>query len=296
MNFSGIFAGITTIDIQYFTDVFPAPNRKIKTGAPQILVGGPATNAAVAFSVLNNGATLASAVGRNPFSDFIQDDMQNNNIRHIDITPSATSNPMLASVITTRATGDRTIFTHHPGKIIPEARSSKIIQQEKPQILMLDGFYPEVFLKWASLAKKQNVPVVMDCGSWKNQYLDLIPLANVVICSADFIPPGCKSVGDVFNFLSGMGVAKAAISRGGSNLLFADENGRQEVPVEKVNIKDSLGAGDFLHGAFCYYYLQLNHDFQKALIKAVKFATHTCMHEGTRSWIKSYREKGMIQK
>ena len=67
MQYSGLFIGLTTIDIQYFVDTFPESNRKVKTEAPEIFVGGPATNAAVAFAKLNNGAFLASPVGKNPF-------------------------------------------------------------------------------------------------------------------------------------------------------------------------------------------------------------------------------------
>ena len=53
MKKNGLFLGLTTIDIQYFVDSFPASNVKVKTHPPEIMVGGPATNAAVAFAHLN---------------------------------------------------------------------------------------------------------------------------------------------------------------------------------------------------------------------------------------------------
>ena len=68
MQYRGLFIGLTTIDIQYFVETFPGSNRKVKTATPDILVGGPATNAAVAFAHLNGRAFLASAAGRNSFS------------------------------------------------------------------------------------------------------------------------------------------------------------------------------------------------------------------------------------
>ncbi|MEE4286597.1 MAG: PfkB family carbohydrate kinase, partial [Mariniphaga sp.] len=82
-------------------------------------------------------------------------------------------------------------------------------------------------------------------------------------------------------------------SRGGQSLLFQDEKGGGEVPVEAVNTIDTLGAGDFLHGAFCYYYLQLNFNFEKALEQAAKLATFTCNFEGTRTWI-NFTEKHLF--
>jgi sugar/nucleoside kinase (ribokinase family) len=296
MKFSGLFAGLTTIDIQYFVDRFPDANKKVKTEAPGMLTGGPATNAAVAFSLLNGGAYLASATGKNAFSDFINNDFQENNIRHFNLTAASGSNPVLATVITSGVKGERNIFTHNPGPIVPEITATELLKQVKPQILLLDGFYPEALVELAHVSKEHNVTVVLDCGSWKPQYKQLIPLADVVICSADFLPPGCLSVHDVIDYLHDSGNKKSAISRGEKNLLYFEEEMKGEVPVEKVKIKDSLGAGDFLHGAFCFYYLELNSDFENALIEAVKFATFTCRYKETRSWIKNMGKYTQISK
>ena len=68
-KYKALFAGLTTIDIQYFVETFPASNIKVKTAPPGILIGGPATNAAIAFAALNGTAALASATGKNAFSD-----------------------------------------------------------------------------------------------------------------------------------------------------------------------------------------------------------------------------------
>ena len=72
---NGIFIGLTTIDIQYLIDTFPGANVKVKTDAPDVMVGGPATNAAVIFAHLNGNAELYSAIGINPFRNYILDDL-----------------------------------------------------------------------------------------------------------------------------------------------------------------------------------------------------------------------------
>ncbi len=289
MKYAGLFAGLTTVDIQYFVDQFPPANKKIKTGAPEILVGGPATNAAVAFAWLNDGAILVSATGKNSFSDFIARDFKQNKIQQINLTGSLECNPVLASVVTSAVNGERNIFTHHPEPISPVVSAAELLHQAKPQIVLLDGFYPESGVELASKSRQENIPVVLDCGSWKPQYKQLIPLADIAICSEDFLPPGCKNLNDVVDFLHNNGVRKSAISRGEKNLIFCDSGRRGEVNVEKTQIVDSLGAGDFLHGAFCFYYLKLNFGFEEALKQAVKFATFTCRFKGTRSWIKQLK-------
>src|SRR5690554_4655935 len=105
MKYRAVFAGLTTIDIQYFVDDFPEPNKKIKTTSPEINVGGPATNAAVAFSFFNEGSILASAVGRNSFTKFVEKDFLQNHIHHLDLTPDSEKNTVIASVITAKTTG-----------------------------------------------------------------------------------------------------------------------------------------------------------------------------------------------
>lgn len=288
MRYTGLFAGLTTIDIQYFVHSFPASNTKIKTAPPQILVGGPATNAAVAFSVLNGSSCLASATGRNPFKTIIQNDLNDNRITHFDFIPSAEQNPVLASVVTSYHNGDRNIFTHHPEEIIPEVAAVEIVKQVKPNVFLMDGFYAETVAEAAAFCKKSGIPVVTDCGSWKPQYEFLLELTDVAICSSDFLPPGCKSADDVFKFLQDKGISCSAVSRGGNSLIYNKGMRRGEVSVAKVNVIDTLGAGDFLHGAFCYYYLRTGHDFETALQQAATLATYSCQFGGTRSWILSY--------
>ena len=72
----GLFVGVTTMDLVYPFPGFPEENTKNKTDGLLIDIGGPATNAAFAFTVLGGEATLVSMVGQNPMSLFIKDRLQ----------------------------------------------------------------------------------------------------------------------------------------------------------------------------------------------------------------------------
>lgn len=284
-QYRGLFVGLTTIDIQYFVDVFPSSNKKVKTAPPQIIPGGPATNAAVAFSYLNREAFLASAIGSNSFSDFAKSDFESTGIRHYDLTEKQQQNAVIASVITSENNGERTIFTHHPDEIAPSFTPEFLFTNVKPDILLLDGFYPEFSIECARLAKHRNIPVVVDGGSWKTQYSELIPLADIFICSSDFYPPGIVDIDMLFRFFMEAGVKKSVVTRGGKSILYSTEKGRGEVPVQTAKIVDTLGAGDIFHGAFCYYYLSSGFNFSGALEAASKLASFSCKYSGTRSWL-----------
>lgn len=283
-NYKGLFVGLTAIDIQYFTDEFPEPNVKVKTKPPDILVGGPATNAAVAFAHLNNGAFLATPTGQNPFSAIIYNDFINTKITHFDLIKSQNSYPVIATVITSNNNGDRTIFTHHPKKINSEISVKQLFTKVNPDIIMLDGFYPEFSIECAKLAKSRNIPVVMDGGSWKPQFEELLKHADFIICSDDFYPPGSINTNDVINFLRNYNIKHIAITRGDKNVIYQNYEKRGEIKIDTIIVKDTLGAGDFFHGAFCYYILELQ-DFDVALEKASKIAATSCRNEGTRKWL-----------
>lgn len=285
MQFNGLFIGLTTIDIQYFVDLFPESNKKVKTLEPDILVGGPATNAAVAFSHLNNGAYLASALGGNSFNSFVENDFYITKIKHFDLVDGQNVNPVIASVVTSNNNGDRNIFTHHPGKIQSGISVNRLFTNVKPDIILLDGFYPEFSIECAKLAKRNNATVVIDGGSWKPQYKELIKFADVIICSEDFHPPECKSSQQVFNYLQTRGINRIAISRGDKSILFQEGQTQGEIAVSAINAVDTLGAGDFLHGAFCYFY-QKSNDFKNALRMASIISSFSCQYKGTRKWLK----------
>ena len=44
----------------------------------------------------------------------------------------------------------------------------------------------------ARKAKSEGVPVVLDSGSWKAGMADLLRHVDIVVCSADYHPPGCR--------------------------------------------------------------------------------------------------------
>lgn len=282
MQFRALFVGLTTIDIQYFVDAFPESNVKVKTKSPDIHVGGPATNAAVVFAKLNQGTCLASASGANAFSSFVECDFKNTGVNHFDLAKNQNINPVIASVITSTGNGDRNIFTHNPDLKHTEYSAQEIFNKVNPEILMIDGFYPEFAIECAKFAKNKNIPVVIDCGSWKPHLSELLEFVDIAICSNDFYPPACKNSNQVFEYLRNKKIKVSGISKGRDNIITSNGD---EIKINNVKVTDTLGAGDFLHGAFCYYFLQTR-SFKNALVKASELATKSCQYKGTRSWLK----------
>ena len=278
-----LFFGLTTLDIQYCLDEFPSANVKVKTDPPLFFVGGPATNAAVAFAALNGGAALITAIGQNPFRSIFADDFQSCGIEWTDLMLEQQCKPVMATVVTSSG-GDRTIFTHHPAKLDILLDEKKLFDQHRPELLMLDGFYPEVAIKLASEARRRQIPVVFDGGSWKPHLPELLPFVDYAICSNDFYPPACQTPEAVFTFLDQFAITCKAITRGKDPVMAKVLDQIEFLTVPQVETVDTLAAGDFFHGAFCYYLLTKN-TFFDALQKAADFASQTCSFKGTREWL-----------
>jgi sugar/nucleoside kinase (ribokinase family) len=138
---------------------------------------------------------------------------------------------------------------------------------------------------WAAAAKACETPVVFDGGSWKDGTEELLQSVHTAICSADFMPPGCASASDVFQFLKSCGVANIAITNGSAPIQFLCGQSSGRVRVPHVDVVDTMGAGDILHGAYCHF-LSTGLGFVDALTEAAKIASESCRYAGTREWMK----------
>ncbi|MBN1927428.1 MAG: hypothetical protein JW798_16460, partial [Prolixibacteraceae bacterium] len=146
--------------------------------------------------------------------------------------------------------------------------------------VFIDGFYPEIAMPILQQARAKGIEVVFDGGSWKPHLPDILPFVDYAICSDNFHPPGCDTYQKIFDYILDQGVKEVAITRGEDNILTPEG----EVGIDKVIAVDSLGAGDILHGAFCWYMLK-NNSFLQAITNASKVATFSTIYKGTRRWM-----------
>jgi sugar/nucleoside kinase (ribokinase family) len=274
----GLFIGLTTLDIQYFVNENPPYNTKIKTDTPVCAAGGPAANAAIAFARLGGQPDFLTCMGKNHFRNFLVNDFTDNGVTLIDLLQNENYNPIISTVVTNVSNSHRTIFTHHPEAL--SLSHSVDIELDRYAFVFTDGFYPEVAVPFCNEARKKGITVIFDGGSWKPQLPEILPLVDIAICSYNYHPPGCDSLESIFDFTLGQGVKHVAITRGEENIVFPGG----EIKIEKVGAIDSLGAGDVLHGAFCWY-MQQNIPFEKALKKASEVATFSTLYKGTRKWL-----------
>jgi len=282
---TGIFVGLSTVDLVYGVEEFPAPNSKVAARSQVIYVGGPATNAAVAFSHLGGQATVVSAVGRHSLAAVVLDELRRLGVRHIDLCPEFEESPPISSVTVNRR-GERNVVSANAVRVQAATAAVDEAALRQADVLMVDGHSMEACHAWCAAARGCGVPVVMDGGSWKAGSAELLRLVDTAICSADFKPPECGTQGDVFAFLRGCGVKRIAITHGADAVCWAEGERSGSVEVPGVEIVDTMGAGDIFHGAFCWF-IASGSGFVEALEAAAGVASESCRFHGTRAWMRA---------
>jgi sugar/nucleoside kinase (ribokinase family) len=278
-----IFLGLTTIDIINYVNRYPGSNEKISAEMQLAYAGGPAGNAAIAYAAFGNSALLITGIGGQPIADLAKDDLRNHSVELLDLLNDRQSLPILSSITVDVSTGDRSVvYTNLSGRKLRENCLKKEILSEA-SIVMLDGYYLEQAQYLAEMARELSIPVVLDGGSWKEGLEVLLPFIDYAICSENFMPPHCRNMSDTVQYLHDTDIGSISISRGGESLYACSGGVSTEVMVKKVDVQDTLGAGDILHGAFCHFISELG--FFESLKFAAAIASESCRFRGTRQWI-----------
>ncbi|MFI1996147.1 PfkB family carbohydrate kinase [Actinoplanes sp. NPDC020271] len=283
-----VFAGLCTLDILQLVPAYPADNEKVTALDQTVAAGGPATNAAATAAHLGSHAVLMTAVGRHPLATGIYADLATLGVDLIDLTADDDGPPSVSSIVVSAATGNRAVVSTNGAS--RSLSAPDLTPVRRARAVQVDGHYPELALAVLREARRLGIPTLLDAGSWKPVTPALLPLLDVVVCSADFRPPG---VTDVPAFLAAHGVRWIAISQGPAPILRWTGAGLVPQPVPPVTVVDTLGAGDVLHGALTSAVSRrwplTDATFAAALDEAAAVASRSCASFGTRAWMEPGR-------
>ena len=290
INKKGIFIGLSTIDHTYLLDSFPRENTKIFAKQYLRQFGGPALNAAITFINLSGkGVKLISYFGISGSMIKAKDELRSDyNLDVIDLINGQGYQLPESSVFTCCVSGTRTIV-NPPGRDYDFVKdmSFENLNLGEASVILLDGFVFSDHIKKELLeARKRGTIIVFDGGSWKNETLSILDTVDIAICSSRFLMPG-HDVNQTISLMIDKGVDFIAITDNEKDIAVYEGSKITEIPVPQINAIDTLGAGDVLHGAFCYY-LNEGFDRKEALKRAAQIASRSCCYFGTHTWKDHY--------
>ena len=288
-----LFLGRTTLDVLYWLDKLPEEDTKTYARELRAAAGGPALNAAITQSLLGGEAMLVSAVGGGPWAAQVRAELEDHGVALLDLAAGTAYETPLCIVLVNAANSTRTIV-NPPISTVPLPPLAAAWETAVPKawgavspVVLTDGFFLPETLPLLSACRAAGAAICLDGGSWKPGTNELVPLLSVAICSERFTVPGHPPGPDaIFAFFAAQGVYYVAVTRGKRSILASDRGRRFEIEVAEVAAKDTLGAGDVLHGAFCHYFA-IEPDFAPALRKASAIATQSCLSLGLKEWAKN---------
>jgi sugar/nucleoside kinase (ribokinase family) len=283
----GLFVGLATLDLVQRVRRRPGVDEKVVAQRSDLAAGGPAAAAAVTFCALGGHATLLSALGPGPVGRLVEDDLKGAGVHTVDAWAGGADLSVSAITVLDR-TGERSVVSRNAEDIVVAVPADLSVLIQHTDVVLIDGHHPDLAVASARAAKDAGIPVVLDCGSTKAVYEELVPLADAVVCSSSFggLPDEFDAVGAA---LLAAGARMVAMTAGAAPVRWRTPRAAGAVEVPAVAVRDTLGAGDVLHGAFAFAQAHGISDPHRSLSFGVAVAVLRVQHAGPRAWLNDPR-------
>jgi sugar/nucleoside kinase (ribokinase family) len=251
--------------------------------------GGPVATAMVTLSRLGARAGVISKVGNEEYGSFILSEFSKENVDASNVIIEKDGVGPIVVVLVEDLTAERVFLLYsNISEIKPEQVNFEYISQAK--ILHLDGMSLKAAQAAADFAKKNDVIVSFDMGSWSTDYIELIRKTDILIPSEKAAFDATQKTNPVLQArkLKNLGPKIVAITLGNKGSIYVDDKVVRK-PAFNIQAIDTTGAGDVYHGAFLFGILKnWNPDRITEFANAV--AAIKCMKLGGRKGIPTFME------
>lgn len=288
----GLFVGLSTLDLVQRVSRRPGVNEKVVAQRCDIAAGGPAAVAAVTFGALGGRSVLLSALGPGPVAQLAAAELGRAGVRIVDAW-AAGADLSISAITVLDETGQRSVVSRNAEDltaVVPDHLPALVGETD---VVLIDGHHPELAVAAARVAQTVGIPVVLDCGSPKPVYAELVPLADAVVCSAGFAgnPDQFDAAAAT---LTADGARLVAMTAGAAPVRWWTCENSGTLMVPRVAVRDTLGAGDVLHGAVAFARARGVIDPERSVSFGIAVAALRVQHVGPRAWLGDPRLRTLI--
>lgn len=279
------FIGRSTIDYTYLISEYPPENTKQFATDYLMQYGGPALNAAITCSLLGGRSTILSGFGTSSAGVKMKTDLKNcYGVSSVDLVESDKFSLPSSAIMVNSQHATRTIINSPKANYEPLPDYSNV-ELSHFKLILWDGYnYSPDLIAKIDEAKKCGAELVLDCGSWKTAYAEMLSRVDYAICSQAFLLPHLDQM-ETIAYLHDKNIGFVAFTNNDKPILVSENANSSLIEVEQTSAIDTLGAGDVFHGAFCYY-LSQGYKAKQALEFSAHIATKSCQYFGTHTWKK----------
>ena len=233
---------------------------KVRMLEHRILGGGPAANSTAGAAALGMSAAFVGTVGDDADGRMILETFARQGVDTSMVKVRAGASSAIAYLWIEEKTGNRSCAWTREGLTELEADEIDAERIRAAKILHVDGHNPKAAIAAAKVAREAGVLVCYDAGTHRDGMEELLPLADLLICSEEFILK-----------LTGLTDAEAAVRQvwakyrpkvcgatmGVRGSMCFDGRDFVKCPAFKVEkVVDTTGCGDLFHTGFEIRYLE----------------------------------------
>ena len=286
-TFDVVGVGLNATDILLVVPQFPAYGGKAPFVREIRSPGGQVASAMVACVKLGLKTKYIGSVGDDEGGQILMQSLSESGIDVSNVQLRAGCPNQSAYIIIDQTTGERTILWQRPDclKIVPEHIEPEQIMCAR--LLHIDGHDTAAVEHAARIARQNEIPVTVDVDTIYRGFDRVLPYVDYLIASTNF-PVDWTSQRDPFLALEliqkeyGMRVAAMTLGPHGALALVAGKYIYS--PAFVVNCRDTTGAGDVFHGAFCYAVVE-DYSIEEALEFSNAMAALNCKELGAQGGI-----------
>ncbi len=248
--------GIAVLDMLFRVERFPRPDIKTQASDFRAVAGGNAANAAVAIAHLGARASFTGPLGGPAGTDTVGDTLLKLIAAEgIDVThcPRVADVPSPISAISIDGRGERAIANFRDERLAQTRPADPDALVANADAVIADNRFPAYVRDVCVAARKRGIPVVLDADEPRPDSIELLSIVSHVVFSAEGLraTAGTDHLGRALVDISKQTKSFVAVTDGANDVLWLDDDGElRQIPAYKVDVVDTLGAGDTFHGAF----------------------------------------------
>ena len=270
--------GVAVVDFVFQVDEMPDRPEKYRALNSSVVGGGCAASAAVAVARLGGKAVLASRLGEDRIGDIIRSDLEADGVDCRFVRSFGNVRSSYASVLID-GHGERQIVSYRDPALPEDAEWLADEIGKGFDVALADTRWSSGARTVLSAARDQSKPGVVDAEAPIAGSIDALNAASHIAFSAQ----GLRDLSEHDDLVAGLGQAAqmtgawVCFTDGPNGVTYLDRGEPNTIMPPKVNVIDTLGAGDAWHGAFA---LALGEGREE--VEAIKFANAVASLKCTR--------------
>lgn len=281
--------GQCSLDYIAFLDRYPREDTKEEARALFIQGGGPVATALVSLSRLGVETEFSGVVSDDDAGSLVIKGLKDEGVgtRKIKVRKGGAS--QTAFIVVNSRTGTRTILWKRPTATPLKATEVTGAFLKGADLLLLDGLMKEASLKAASIARRLNIPVMLDAGKVRDGMIELARLSDYIVAGEEFARGLKQSPREALSFLSASNPKAVTVTLGKKGSVTWQNGKIFSQKAFRIRPVDTTGAGDVFHGGYIYGVLQ-KWDIRRTVEFASAFAALKCLKPGGRTGIPTLKE------